>query len=217
MVSQRLIAGLVNPEHQSRVLSEVQDLPDLKSKVDRLVCLETTDDAATKIQAPSAVTRSEASRASGYRKSQRGRSPMRGSPSPQRLNRFKKRRFTSPRPAGDLNRNNDCRGCGKSSHGKDKTLARKDCPAFGKKCRNCGMENHFTHVCERRSRIGHIGTDDESSYTDTDDRGDESSGTEWHTDSEYEESPSHHYAANVKRRTIFREGRSPKSPGKEHL
>jgi hypothetical protein len=79
------------------------------------------------------------------------------------------------------------------------------------------MENHFTQVCERRSRIGHIGTDDERSNTDTDDRGDESSGTELHTDSEYEENPSYHYAASVKKRAVFREGRLPKSPGKEVL
>jgi hypothetical protein len=172
MVSHRLIAGLANPEHQSRVLSEVQDLPDLKTKIDRLVSLETTDDATNNIS-PAMHTRSVASKVSGYRKSQRGRSPVKGNPSPGRRS-FKKRRFTSPRP-GDVNRHNECRGCGKPSHGKEKTMARKDCPAFGKKCHNCGMENHFTTVCERRSRLSHIGTDEEMSAEDTDDDISESS------------------------------------------
>ena len=76
-------------------------------------------------------------------------------------------------------------------------MARKDCPAFGKKCESCGMENHFTRVCERRSRSGHIGTDDEISNADYDDEIYESSDV--HTESDGEGNISRVYAAKIKR------------------
>ena len=31
-------------------------------------------------------------------------------------------------------------------------MFRTDCPAFNKKCGNCGKENHFEKVCEQRRR-----------------------------------------------------------------
>jgi len=95
-------------------------------------------------------------------------------------------------------------------------MARKECPAFGKKCHNCGMENHFTTVCERRSKINHIGTDDEFSTFETDDDISESSAAGLVTDSDGDDIPSHNYAADVKRQGFY-EGRPPKSPGKERV
>ena len=203
MVSQGLLAGLVNSDHQSRVLSEVRDLPDLKSKVEWLVSLETTDDATTQIQTPLGQTKSEASKTSEYRKLQRGRSPTRSHPSPQRQRRFKRKRFVSPRP-GDLNRHRECRGCGRASHGNEKTMARRDCPAMGKKCDNCGMENHFTKVCEQRSRSSLMRADDDTPYEDTEDE--HSSASDYISESGNEEAPFHHYAARV-RYPGFRKGR----------
>ena len=202
MVSQGLLAGLADADHQSRVLSEVQDLPDLKSKVERLVSLETTDAATAEIKSPLGPTKSEAAKASEYRKIQRGRSPTRSHPSPQRQRRFKRRRFSSPR-SGDLNRNRECRGCGNTSHGKEKTMARRDCPAMGKKCDSCGMENHFTKVCERRSRSSLMRSDDDTPFEDTEDE--QSSAGEYFSESGNEESPCHHFAARV-RRPGFRQG-----------
>ena len=54
MISQRLVVGLANPEHQSKVLTEAKDLDTLKKKVDRIMTLETTEDAADKIRHPPA-------------------------------------------------------------------------------------------------------------------------------------------------------------------
>jgi len=192
MVSQGLLAGLADSDHQSRILSEVQDLPDLKSKVERLVSLETTDAATAEIKAPLGPTKSEAARASEYRKQQRGRSPTRSHHPPQRQKRFKRRRFTSPR-SGDLNNHKECRGCGNTSHGKEKTMARRDCPAMGKKCDNCGMENHFTKVCKRRSRSSLIRSDDDTPFEDTEDE--QSSASEYVSKSGNEDGTYHHYAA----------------------
>jgi len=52
MVSQRLTSGIQNPEHQRKVLGEADKLDTLKKKVDKLINLETTDDATDKIRAP---------------------------------------------------------------------------------------------------------------------------------------------------------------------
>ena len=42
------------------------------------------------------------------------------------------------------NQKSSCYGCGGSSHGGDR---KSRCPAWGKKCLNCGNMNHFARVC----------------------------------------------------------------------
>ena len=44
MITQQLIAGLKNQQHQSQILSEAAALPSLKSKIERLQCLESTEE-----------------------------------------------------------------------------------------------------------------------------------------------------------------------------
>ena len=163
MISQQLITGLVNPEHQSRVMSEAQDLPKLQDKIDRVISLETTDDATANIR--STASRLSAVKFSQYKKDQRnklfdrsprdqkrGRSPMRQSSMSPRRNRMSPRR--------------KCRGCGRHSHPDGKGLTREECPAFGQTCNECGIKNHFSKVCRRRSRSNYAGTDDETSGSD---------------------------------------------------
>jgi len=157
MISQQLITGLVNPEHQSRVMSEAQDLPELKNKVDRLISLETTDEATSNIR--STTSRSSAAKFSKYKQSQRAKFV----PKDQRRGRtLTGRRDMSPRRR--------CHGCGRSSHPDGKGLTREECPAYGQTCNTCGVKNHFSKVCRRRSRSNFAGTDDEytASGSDTD-------------------------------------------------
>ena len=47
MVAQRLVAGLSNPDHQRKVLSEAATLRTLADKINRLQILETTEESAT--------------------------------------------------------------------------------------------------------------------------------------------------------------------------
>jgi hypothetical protein len=152
MVSQRLVAGLINPEHQSRVLGEAKDLPSLKSKIDRLVGLETTDDATMKIRTPmptkvmaaTSPSCAGAMKMSQYKRSQKERGRKR-SLSPQ-SKVFKRR----------------CRGCGRTFHPSGNSLNRNECPAFGKTCDACGMENHFKKVCGKRlSQAGFLKMNDD--------------------------------------------------------
>ena len=47
MISGQMIAGLVNVDHQRKVLMEAASLKDLQAKFDKLVSLEATDQATT--------------------------------------------------------------------------------------------------------------------------------------------------------------------------
>ena len=169
MVSQRMVTRLANPEHQAKILSEAQDLDNLTKKVERIVSLETTDEAADKIRTPSSAE-AGAIKFSQSRRSQRAqikrdRSPR--SPSPRdrggrvRDNSFRSNRFKT-------NRAHKCRGCGNTDHGAGKMMTREDCPAFGKRCNSCGKDNHFASVCEqRKSRASFACTDDDTSPEET--------------------------------------------------
>jgi len=209
MVSQRLMTGLLNPEHQSKILSEVQDLPDLKSKIDRLVGLETTDDATSAIRTPlpsqslpvkaQSQTCSGAIKMSQYKKNQRGQASN---------DRGRKRVQSTQRERPAFKRR--CRGCGRTSHPGGKALIRNECPAFGKTCDNCGLENHFKKVCNRRqSRSGFAKMDDDTTgYSES---SDENAADIEITDTE-EETTSHsfHYAAKAE---DFHRGRRQEYPG----
>jgi hypothetical protein len=163
MVSQRLTSGIQNPEHQRKVLGEAEKLDTLKKKVDKLISLETTDDATDKIRAP-APTRATPARATQYKKNQRqavASSYQKSRPTERRFptageGRPTERRFPT---AGERRR---CRGCGRHSHGEGKSFERKDCPAFGKKCNTCQKENHFSKVCmKRKTRASYARSGDE--------------------------------------------------------
>ena len=59
-----------------------------------------------------------------------------------------------------------CRGCGKTTHGDGKKMYRRDCPAFGKKCLNCGMHDHFKEVCEQRNKVAFMKSQLDDTETD---------------------------------------------------
>lgn len=158
MIAQQLVAGLVNPEHQSRIMSEAHDLQNLQSKVERLIALETTDDATSKIRAT--PSQASAGKFSLYKKEQRAKTNPDDRPRRTQRGRNYQRRSS-------MQRQSRCRGCGRSSHRDGKDLSRENCPAFGKECDECGMKNHFAKVCRRRrSRSNFAGTDDESSFSE---------------------------------------------------
>lgn len=165
MVSQQLITGLVNPEHQSRVMSEAQDLPKLQDKIDRVISLETTDDATANIR--STASRSSAVKFSKYKQDQRNRlfdrSPrdQKRGRAPMRQSSMSPRRNRNAPPRSNMSPRRKCIGCGRHSHPEGKGLSREECPAFGQTCHECGLKNHFSKVCRRRSRSNYAGTDDD--------------------------------------------------------
>ena len=189
MVSQRLVAGLTNTEHQSKILNEAETLPELKDKVERLISLEATDDATAKFRTPEVATAANAARSSAYKKSQQSR------PNPILRGRSQTR---IPRNKVTF-RKKHCRGCGRSSHAgaEDKPLNRANCPALGKKCLECGGFNHFAKVCEKRkTRASFAASDGESSCSSTEFTEDECEHSEMEGEPMTEDE-SYHFAARA--------------------
>ena len=161
MIAQKLITGLVNPDHQSRILSESNDCKTLDEKITRLISLETTDDAMLKVRS---TTRVNAARSSQYKRDQKssGRSP---SPM-QKRGRSRERNFQSD------SKKRRCRGCGRYNHS-GKPLKRQECPAYNEECRGCGEKGHFEKVCEKRSsRASYAKRVDDTSCSDYSDLSD---------------------------------------------
>ena len=133
MVSQQLITGLKNQQHQARVLAEAGTLLTLAAKIERLQCLESTEESTTRMRGqPSAhISKLESTRLSAHRRSNRSPSARYNKPN------------QPPLATGN------CRGCGRQSHGNGKSMARRDCPAYSKTCSNCGIAGHFKAVCSR--------------------------------------------------------------------
>ena len=155
MVSQRLLSGAANPEHQSKVLGEANELETLKQKVDKMISLEATDEATTKIRTPLA-SRSGPIKSSRYRRDQKQKLMSSQRKTEEEADVGRPSLMTkSRRPE---NRRRRCRGCGRTTHAEGKSMARSDCPAWGKTCNACKRPNHFDKVCERRaSRSSYAG------------------------------------------------------------
>ena len=124
MITQQLVSGLRNQQHQSRILSEAASLPTLKNKIDRLQCLESTEQSTDLMRAnPPTASSTNSLAKSSYRRGQRYQHSK-----------------------GSNSTAHPCKGCGRTTH-EGKTMARKDCPAFNKTCSNCGIKGHFRAVC----------------------------------------------------------------------
>ena len=162
MISQRLTAGISNSAYQSKILSEADSLSTLESKINRLIGLETTDNATSQMKPP--TTGISAAARSSYKKEQHH--PPKGIS--QDIEQRDQRYFDRNQPSAntterrrtpkydDKNRSQGrqyapkrCNGCGKTSHGPGKSIIRTDCPSYGRKCSNCGVMNHFSNVCYR--------------------------------------------------------------------
>lgn len=199
MVSQQLTSGAANQEHQTRLLSEAKTVNTLQKKVEKMMSFEVAETACSQLRVPtgstSAPMKSNVSRSP--KPVNRGRSPR----TERGRSRFREDRVGKPR----------CRGCGRTSHPNGKSLARKDCPAFGEACSNCGRDNHFARVCndERKSkqhrdfsprtRSAYLRSDDEEEYDDVMyySDADASCCSDSQYEAENEEEMSRHLAARV--------------------
>jgi hypothetical protein len=169
MVSQQLVAGLRNQDHQAKILGEAATLTTLSQKVDRLVSLETAEDATSTMHGSSEKTVAAAARYSDYKRQntqrQAPRTPWR--PKPSKDTPWKSRTTTDKRY--DTRATRPCRGCGLLNHPDGKSRARQDCPAYDKKCDSCGRIGHLKSVCESsNSRSKATRNDDEQSDATTD-------------------------------------------------
>ena len=143
-VAERLVAGTKNQSHQAQVLSEADTLKTIEKKIDRLVALEVADNASGSFREAD----SSGAAAIKWKNNQGPKSKARD------RRDDKKDEKTPPR------RIRPCRGCGKTSHGPTKTLSRKDCPYYDKKCTKCQFMGHDASVCERSKSRAAQGRDD---------------------------------------------------------
>ena len=136
MVSNQMVGGLYNSEHQMKLLAEAASLQTFQEKFDRLVSLETTDKSLPHLTpaSKSAVTKSSYQRSKYQQGDKAGQEKKIG----EKKGEEKK----------------TCVGCGRTHHN-GKTMERHNCPAWGKKCHNCDGENHFAIVCKRSKNIQH--------------------------------------------------------------
>ena len=168
MIAQKLTTSLINQEHQAKILTESEQLPELGQKVNRLVSLETTDDAMLKIRN---VAKMGAARQSGYKKEMKERERRGSSPS-HRRGRQRDRQDTSQR---QREKHDDsyqkplrkrCRGCGRFSHSNGRSR-RSECPAIDQSCNSCGKIGHFAKVCDKRqSSAAFVRCDDDTSCSE---------------------------------------------------
>ena len=136
MVSQRLIAGLRNQEHQRRILAEAPDLPTLAEKIARLQVLETTEESVSLLHNKPPPPPSQASAArSAYKKKKNKNAREESTPSPK------------------------CRYCGRTSHpGGQSVSDRATCPARDKECHKCHSMGHLAPVCEKNNSSANAAT-----------------------------------------------------------
>ena len=126
MAAGQMIAGLVNMEHQNRVLAEAATLTTLEQKFQRLISLETTDISTpylNKTMYPLALSNVQRSDHKQW--------------SPET------KTTSTPRYA------KHCSGCGKISH-PGGSMDRKSCPAVGLVYHYCGVKGHIKKVCRKR-------------------------------------------------------------------
>ena len=132
MVSNQMISGLHNPEHQTRLLAEASSLKSFQDKFDKLISLETTDKSTPHLshhQSTLTIPSTSAGSRSEYQ-------------------RQKQTKLVDSKEKDDVTNRSKCRGCGKKFH----PQGRSSCPAYKQTCLNCGRMGHFKSVCEQAKR-----------------------------------------------------------------
>lgn len=138
MLMSQIITGLMNPAHQSKILSDMVHINTLQSLTERLLTLESTTQATSHFK-PESTSGMSAPIRSDYQRSKGFKNPSTSS------------RTDNQHPAPPT-----CNGCGRNRHPK----GRRECPAQGKACDNCGKLNHLATVC--RSAKASAITNDET-------------------------------------------------------
>jgi hypothetical protein len=147
-VKDQLLRGLHNSTLQTDVLAKSETLKNLEDIVKHAESFEAARDDQSKLHGASDVM---GARATGYKRQQQSRLKGRWNDQHQ------------PPPAqpesGDTtqqkgwqgspsSRKRTCPGCGSTSgHHR-----REECPAWGRKCHNCDLPNHFAKVCRQPRR-----------------------------------------------------------------
>ena len=110
-VSERLLAGLQNKDHQTKILNEAATLLTLEQTISRLQVLESTETSTISLHQTLPANAAAGRSTSTYQK--------------------KKNKDNTSNSGGSVDK---CGNCGRASHGPGKTLERIHCPAREKNC-----------------------------------------------------------------------------------
>lgn len=132
-VSQRLVTGLCNQEHQRKVLDGAAVLTTLEEKIKRLQILEATEESALTFHKPTPPSEAALVK-SQYKAGKTAKLKSNLQSNVQQVNAPPK-----------------CRWCGRMSHPGGKSMDRPNCPAYKKKCDKCDRKGHFADVCEKQT------------------------------------------------------------------
>lgn len=134
MIMSQIISGLYDLSHQTKILNEMSQVKDLNDMTERLLVLEASHQACNHLR-PSANQDIIAPIRSSYQKAK-----MSNTKTHETAAAMKPSQNSYP-----------CIGCGRTRHPK----GRRQCPAQGHRCNNCGKLNHFANVC-KGSKINNI-------------------------------------------------------------
>ena len=127
MVSQQMIIGLRNQDHQSRILLEVVTLLTLDAKINRIQALETTEESALLLHKPSSHNSLAAAQS-----------------------QYKGTQSKGNQKSNNENNKHKCRGCGRHAHPDGKPMQQENCPADDKTCNNCKIKGILRTSVKRR-------------------------------------------------------------------
>lgn len=134
MIRSQLIAGVRNPTHQNKVLTEIATLKTLEQLTARLLALEATERASSHFRSPFEATTTDVA-------------PIKSSPP-----KFYKHNSSNT----NTTYKKQCPGCGKPIH----PGGRQRCPAWQTVCHKCKKPNHFANVCRSLSSISGIANEE---------------------------------------------------------
>ena len=131
-VSDLLCIGLADPDIKKALLSDENQERDVEQTLKFVEAREEGRRSAPKLSTPQAVEAVSSSYRKLKRPAQRGH-----------INR------DEPARKDNTHEDGKCSYCGGTGHGRNAPtrVRRTRCPAFGRKCKHCGKENHLAKVC----------------------------------------------------------------------
>ncbi len=140
MLRDRIVLGCSDQKAKARLFRQ-KETCNLQSAIDALRIDQTT---TTQMKTMSEDHHENVNAAKPYRRNRQQKSDR--SYNPEGKKKMKKERsdhkYEKKKKKDGSSKMKDCRSCG-GNHPKVKHL----CPAFGKKCGNCGKQNHFMKMC----------------------------------------------------------------------
>ena len=152
-VKDQLIRGIANPSLQTDILAKASTLKSLEDITKHAEAYEAALRDQTKISDNSTQEVMKFGQTNQRQKEQMV----------TKHKEYRGPQTASTKPRNTYTETEKCRGCGSHPHGPNNINRSRECPAFDKKCGNCGKFGHFSKVCFRKpSRTEHFTSEDDT-------------------------------------------------------